>query len=43
VVETLSFQVVASLAIPTAVIHTAVHQTQNAIARMAKPSPNLLK
>lgn len=35
-VETTVFQFIASLAIPTMLIHTAVHQTQNAVKRMPK-------
>jgi hypothetical protein len=40
--EAFVFQMIASLAMPTVVIHTAVHQTQNIIAGMTSP-PTMLK
>lgn len=43
VTETALFQIVASLAIPTAVIHTAVHQTHNLCKSLSKASPTLLR
>uniref|UniRef100_A0A7S2CEJ7 Mitochondrial fission process protein 1 n=1 Tax=Florenciella parvula TaxID=236787 RepID=A0A7S2CEJ7_9STRA len=37
-----TFQIIASLAIPTIIIHTAVHQSQNILKGMPKASPRLV-
>jgi fission process protein 1 len=37
-VETLTFQLLASIAVPSLIIHTAVHQAQNMAKRATKPT-----
>lgn len=37
-VETLTFQLLASIAVPSLIIHTAVHQAQNLAKKAAKPT-----
>ena len=41
--ETAIFQLIASLAIPTAVIHTAVHQTHTALKKWPKAPPTVAR